>query len=289
MELEVEVMSREIVQPSSPTPDRLRHYQLSFLDQIAPQVYMPFILFYPEICVTEANKIKASHHLKESISKALTYFYPLAGRIRSRSSDNPFVDCNDEGIPFVKAKVKCQISDVIKDPIPLELNKLLPFINIYDAVELPLGIQFNVFECGGIGVGVCMSHIVGDALSLVAFVNTWAAIARGEKELVLPEFASASLFPPRIRPGYNPNIPASIPQSIKKLRYRRLVFTASKIEEIRGKYADNSSSNNPKLPTRVEALSAFIWSRFAASTEDEDMAKFECDEELLAYIAPKAY
>ncbi|KAK6252392.1 hypothetical protein QUC31_014112 [Theobroma cacao] len=258
MKLEVEVISKEIVQPSSPTPDRLRRYQLSFLDQLTPSIYNPLVLFYPEICDSQANKIKTSDQLKQSISKALTYFYPLAGRM----IDNLSVDCNDEGIPFLAARVKCQLLDVIKNPVPCELNKLLPF-EVHDPEEFLLGIQFNIFDCGGIGVGVCISHKVGDALSFFTFVNMWAAIARGESKVMAPEFGSASLFPPRRLSGYSPSIPPPKETIITK----RFVFTASKIEEIRGKYADYSSLETQTRPTRIEALSAFIWSRFADATD----------------------
>ena len=80
MKLEVELISKEIVKPSSPTPDQLRRYQLSFIDQLTPPLYNPLVFFYPEICDTQANKTKTSDQLKLSISNALTYFYPLAGR-----------------------------------------------------------------------------------------------------------------------------------------------------------------------------------------------------------------
>ncbi|OMO81406.1 Transferase [Corchorus olitorius] len=257
MKLEVEVVSKEIIHPSSPTPDRLRSYQLSFLDQVMPPVYNPWVMFYPEKCDTEANKIKTSDQLKQSISKALTYFYPLAGRM---SSNDMSVDCTDEGIPFLEALIKCQLSDAIRNPVPSELNKLLPFSLYKDHEELLMGIQLNIFECGGIGVGVCISHKIGDALSFFAFINLWAAIARGEKKLVAPQFGSASLFPPRDLSGFNP----SIPKPKEKLVDKRFVFSGSKIEEIKGKY---TSLENQRHPTRVEALSTFIWSRFAAVIE----------------------
>ncbi|XP_022734807.1 vinorine synthase-like [Durio zibethinus] len=259
MKLEVAVISNYIVKPSSPTPDRLRRYQLSFLDQLTLTIYNPLVLFYPAICDTQANKIHTSDKLKHSISNALTYFYPLAGRIMENQL---FVDCNDEGIPFLEARVKCQLSDVIKNPVPCEINKLLPF-KLHDANEIPLGIQFNIFDCGGIGIGVCISHKIGDALSFFTFVNMWAAIARGERKLVAPEFVSASLFPPRDLSGFKP----SISQTKEQIVTKRFVFTASKIEEIREKYADNSRFGNQTRPTRIEALSAFIWSRFVTATE----------------------
>ncbi|PPD79738.1 hypothetical protein GOBAR_DD23345 [Gossypium barbadense] len=252
MQLKVQVISEEIVKPSSPTADRLRRYQLSFLDQLNASFYNALVYFYPKICDTEANKITVSNRLKHSISNALTYFYPLAGRI---TDDQLFVDCNDEGIPFLEVGVECQLSDVLNNPIPKELNKLLPF-EFHGAKKIPLGIQFNVFDCGGIAVGVCISHKIGDALSFFSFVNMWAAIARGETNLIAPEFKSASLFPPRDLWGYTPG--ASLIKKGQTIT-KRFVFCATKVEEIRRKYAENT---NQTRPTRVEALSAFIWERF---------------------------
>ncbi|XWS34644.1 hypothetical protein CRYUN_Cryun21dG0055400 [Craigia yunnanensis] len=260
MKLKVEVVSKEIIKPSSPTPDQLRHYQLSFLDQISPPVYNPLVLFYP---MTKSNiqvkKTKVIDHLKQSMSDALTYYYPLAGRI----NDNLFVDCNDEGIPFVEAQVKCKLSDVLENPVPNELNKLVPFV-LDNAEELPLGIQFNVFDCGGIGIGACISHKIADALSFFTFLNTWAAFSRGDHEssIVSPEFVSAKLFPPKSTLGYEPRVGISTERIVTK----RFVFSASKIQEIRAKYAKSTAcAGDQKGPSRIEALSAFLWSRFVAS------------------------
>ncbi|WRX15446.1 hypothetical protein QQP08_007933 [Theobroma cacao] len=260
MKLEVEVMSKEIIKPSSPTPDQLRHYQLSFLDQISPPVYNPLVLFYPMTeCNIQVNKTKITDHLKQSMSNALSYFYPLAGRIK----DNRLVDCNDEGIPFLEAQVKCKLSDILENPAPSELNKLLPFV-LDDAEELPLGIQFNIFDSGGICIGVCISHKLADALSFFTFVNTWAAIARGESYIVSPEFASAKLFPPKSTLGFEPRTGISTERIVTK----RFVFTASKIQEIKAKYTKSTASaENQKGPSRIEALSTFIWSRFVAATK----------------------
>ncbi|XVE74861.1 hypothetical protein DITRI_Ditri12bG0052300 [Diplodiscus trichospermus] len=261
MKLKVEVMSKEIIQPSSPTSDQLRHYQLSFLDQISPPVYNPLVLFYQMTkCNTQVYKIKVIHQLKQSLSNALTYFYPLAGRING----NVFVDCNDEGIPFVEAQVKCKLSDFLENPVPSELNKLLPLV-LDDAEALPLGIQFNVFDCGGIGIGVCISHKIADALSLFTFVNTWAAISRGDQSCIMsPEFVSAKLFPPKSISGFEPRTGISTERIVTK----RFVFSASKIQDIKAKYAKSAASNgNQEGPTRIEALSTFIWSRFVASTK----------------------
>ncbi|KAL4279419.1 hypothetical protein GQ457_03G008750 [Hibiscus cannabinus] len=104
----------------------------------------------------------------------------------------------------------------------------------------------TLFDCGGIGVGLCISHKIGDALSYFTFLNTWAAVARGDKKkIVLPEFVSAKIFPP---------LNVSVPEP-----------PSGPTKEIREKYA----AENGIRPSRIEALSAFIWSRFIASTKEK--------------------
>ncbi|KAK0573450.1 hypothetical protein LWI29_008176 [Acer saccharum] len=157
--------------------------------------------------------------------------------IRGRIKDNTLIDCggdNDGGIPFTEATVNCSLSDVIQNPVPAELNKLLPFPELDDgADEIPLVVQFNNFKCGGIGIGVRLSHKIGDAssLNLSGFKPTTGII----KENIIT---------------------------------KRFAFSASKIEEFRAKYTDQSFENL-KRPSRVEALSAFLWSRFVASKKKE--------------------
>lgn len=257
MKLEVEVISTETIKPSSPTPQHLGHYQLSFLDQISPPVYNPLVLFYTadDEINNNNNTETLGNFIKQSLSEVFTCFYPLAGRIHK---DNNFIECNDEGIPFKKARVKCQLLHLLQNPNPNELNKLLPF-DLAEAKELPIGIQFNIFDCGGIGLGICISHKVGDAQSFFTFVKSWAATARGEKHTVRVEFVSATLFPPKNILGFEPSTGITKENVVTK----RFVFAAPKIEEIRSNYTHSESCT----PSRVEALSAFIWSRFVAATK----------------------
>ncbi|KAB1222671.1 Vinorine synthase [Morella rubra] len=93
--LKVEVISKEIVKPSFPTSDHLHHYQLSFNDQMSPPIYNPMTLFY----ASKGDVQDISTRLKNSLSKILTLYYQLAGRLK----DNNFINCNDEGIPFLEA------------------------------------------------------------------------------------------------------------------------------------------------------------------------------------------
>jgi shikimate O-hydroxycinnamoyltransferase len=44
--MEVQIISQEIIKPSAPTPHHLRTYKLSGKDHIAALAYVPVILFY---------------------------------------------------------------------------------------------------------------------------------------------------------------------------------------------------------------------------------------------------
>ncbi|XP_065874658.1 stemmadenine O-acetyltransferase-like, partial [Euphorbia lathyris] len=262
MKLEIEVLSKEIIKPSSPTPNHLRHYKLSFLDQISPPVYHPFILFYPTDFESKLSNLEKYNLLKQSLSEVLEYYYPLAGRIK----DNRFVDCNDEGILYFQAKVSCKLSLVLENPVPTEMKKLLPF-ELDEAQELPLGVQFNVFECGGICIGLCISHKIADALSCLTFMKNWAKITCGDEDIVRQEFISDTVFPQKDISGYNP----ANGISKETVATKKFLFSANSVQSLRENYAARTSSDNQKPPSRIEALSVFIWSRFMAAKSEKDL------------------
>ncbi|XP_062112587.1 stemmadenine O-acetyltransferase-like [Humulus lupulus] len=282
-EVEVEVISNEIITPSSPTPSHLRHYQLSYLDQISPQTYNPLVLFYEldddyqDHHNGSINIDQISNKIKNSLSEVLTLYYPLAGRVKN----NRFVDCNDEGIPYSVARVKSpsHLSDAINNPLPKELNKFLPFNELYPLNEFPLGVQLNIFERGGVAVSLCLSHQLGDALSCIMFVKSWAAIARGQGDRVVrPEFVSAELFPPVDVLKYDPN--ATITKNVIS---KRFVFEAKTIEAIRLNYEEKTRLEGERRPSRVEALSAFIWTRFVAATTSNNVDEHHSAESVSVY------
>ncbi|XP_062110563.1 stemmadenine O-acetyltransferase-like [Humulus lupulus] len=278
--VEVVVSNNEIIKPSCPTPDHFRHYQLSLLDHLSPQAYNPFVLFYElddddnddhQDHESVINEI--SNKIKNSLSEVLTLFYPLAGRVKN----DRFIDCTDEGVPYTVAQVKspCHLSQAIKDPLLSEHCNFLPF-GMNELNEFALGVQLNVFERGGIAIGLCISHMIADALSCTTFIKTWAAIARGEaNHIPHPNFVSAKLFPALDGPKFDPNNVIS-----SNVISKRFVFEGPTIEAIRSKYEKKTSleMEGERRPTRVEALSAFIWSRFVAATScdnDEHYAKTE--------------
>ncbi|KAK9119973.1 hypothetical protein Scep_018066 [Stephania cephalantha] len=246
MAINVEIFSKETIKPSSPTPSHLKTHTLSFLDQLGPPIFLPIILYY-----TKPNTSATTASLKESLSKCLTKFYPLAGRIK----DEIYVDCNDAGVDYLESKVtNCSLSYVLTNPNIESLVQLLPCKPYSpetkkESSESPLLlVQVNYFDCEGIAIGVCVWHRVGDTCSLNTFVNGWSATARGDHEAITPQFDLASIFPPRDLPGGVSNA---------KLVAKRFVFNASNMEKLKEKLRKDS---NVVSATRVEAVSAFLTS-----------------------------
>lgn len=191
----MEIISRDTVRPSSPTPDHLKSFKLSILDQFSPAVYIPVVLFYSNI--RHGSEATVSHHLKTSLSDTLTRFYPLAGRIR----DNICINCDDDGVEFLEARVSggTGLMDILERPDPDALVRFLPvrLVSSEAYSGCLLLVQANFFERGGLAIGISMSHKLADASTLSTFIKSWARSAcDGTTELAPPDFTAASVFPP---------------------------------------------------------------------------------------------
>ncbi|KAK2637884.1 hypothetical protein Ddye_025679 [Dipteronia dyeriana] len=99
MEINVEVISREMIKPTTSTHDR---YSFSFLDQNNPTWYVPFIYFYSVDHKLSKNEI--SNHLKISLSRVLNHYYPLVGIVNEN-----FIDCKNGGVLLLEAQVNCHL------------------------------------------------------------------------------------------------------------------------------------------------------------------------------------
>ena len=70
-------------------------------------------------------------------------------------------------------------------PLGSHATNQIPYA-LDNIVDLVLTIQVNILECGGIAIGVCISHKVVDALSMVMFVNGWAAVTHRDADVLCP-------------------------------------------------------------------------------------------------------
>ncbi|PON64754.1 Transferase [Parasponia andersonii] len=248
----VEIVRRETINPSSPTPPNLKIFKLSFLDQIAPPVYTSLVLFYPTKHNTDdINTI--SDHLKKSLSEGLSRFPQLAGRIDS--NDTTAIECTDEGAPYVEAKFNGALSTFLDHPNEEELDQFIP--TTFESGEAATGplllVQATFFDCGGLAIGICISHKFADAATLSIFLKSWARGGGLEERRTI--FATRVTGPPN-GPGFP--LPGGRSTGVKvKIEpvSKRYVFDKSKIAALKAKAA----SDGVKQPTRVEVVTALVW------------------------------
>ncbi|KAH7556972.1 hypothetical protein JRO89_XS11G0022300 [Xanthoceras sorbifolium] len=253
--MEVHIISREIVKPSSSTPSHLRTYKLSRIDQLNFDISLPAFFFY-------SSAPKNSDHLKKSLSETLTYYYPFAGRVR----DHLTIDCDDYGVSFIQASIAGDMSKLLTRPDFDLLEQLLPYKQ-HELLtsQFNMAIQLNYFSCGGFAICACFKHVIADASAAVSFMRSWSRIACGDNDLksedVVLDFTS--IVPPhQDQSVLSTNINSrELPNSSTEIVLKRFVFDGSKIAALREKI-DNQST------TRFEAVFALMWGAATAAKRD---------------------
>ncbi|XP_059311263.1 acetyl-CoA-benzylalcohol acetyltransferase-like [Lycium ferocissimum] len=250
--LEIQIQTRKMLKPSTPTPNHLQSLKLSLFDQTAPPLYVPILFHYLS---TSEGIIEICDKLQKTLAETLTKFYPLAGRFRK---DDLSIYCNDKGVEYVETKVNVDLAEFLNEGPKIELlNNLLPWCVPPDSDQPSsplLGVQVNIFNCGGLVIGIQISHVLTDAFTLATFVNEWAHISQTgtTKANYLPSFSHLpSLFPTRVPSG-----PQFSPTSDRgaKIVTRRFMFDALTIEKLKS----NSSATSRK-PTRAVVIMSLIW------------------------------
>ncbi|PPS02178.1 hypothetical protein GOBAR_AA18488 [Gossypium barbadense] len=194
--------------------------------------------------------------LKQSLSKTLSFFPPLAGRLYTDPNGSIYIACNDAGVEFHHSTCATSfIRDVIAPVyVPELVNEFFSFdktVSYQGHFKPIMAIQFTELP-DGIFIGCSINHAVTDGTSFWNFFNTYAEICRKisnndpsiEKISRQPEFSrdsvlisSAILKVPKGGPKvtFNVNEP---------LRERIFSFCREAILELKAKA---NSNNKDKL------------------------------------------
>lgn len=189
--MKINVISNKLIKPSTPTPQSLNPYKISFTDEFCPPMNVRILLFYPSGSIHIPN-------LELSLPQILPRFYPLAGRF---IKEEHLVDCSDQGAEFIEAKAAAVESmDLVRTMESHHLNRLLPrhFYELDESAATPLlSVQATHFNCGGTAIGISVSHRIFDGSSLETFVLAWSEHCGGgaAAAAIAPSFDSPSLFP----------------------------------------------------------------------------------------------
>ncbi|KAI3866296.1 hypothetical protein MKW98_007951 [Papaver atlanticum] len=208
-------------------------------------------------------------NLKKSLSETLSHFDPLAGTI---TKENQSILCDDYGVEFLETRVDVKLSNVLKHHVDGCILNRFVSTNLHYNNEsgnsrdnlLQVVVQVNIFDCGGMVIGVSVLHKIADAATASTFVSAWArtnALRTNAEcknvELITPSFDSASLFPPKEVPSFV--LSSQTNQEDNDIVFKRFVFDSSKIN-----------------PTKVETVSALLWkcvSKVAGKAEPAEPSK----------------
>ncbi|KAK4713914.1 hypothetical protein R3W88_019821 [Solanum pinnatisectum] len=260
------LISKKIIKPSSPTPLSHRIKKHSIFDQLNPCSYMSFGMFFPKQYnpTLSVDPTHISTVLEASLSRALTSYYPLAGTIRD---DGLHVECNDVGAKFLQVKIDCPMSEINHSSTEAEdivFPKDLPWTPSKENLVVA---QLNHFNCGGIAIGLCVSHKIVDGSSMTNFINHWSTMARNPSALIPSfQFVGGSIFPPLSSP-----IAEAILQSKTRGNHpcisNKYFFSRSKINSLKAMIAAESETKSSSIdPSSVEAASAFVYKCIASNS-----------------------
>ncbi|CAN1328583.1 Shikimate O-hydroxycinnamoyltransferase [Linum perenne] len=276
--MEVKVIESTIVQPlekeTNKPSDRL---WLSNLDLVHSRIHLPALYLYNQVenarifdaKAVETERFFEAGLLKEALRRVLVLFYPIAGRFVRDEKGRLGVECNGEGVLFVEAETDFRLSQVGESAPNSELLKLVPRIDYSQEISSDplLLLQVTRFRCGGVSLGLGISHRLADGVSTASFINAWSNMARGLPPTALPFLDRTHLRarnPPSPKfhhPEYdspptiinNPVQPSPIP---KPTSTTIIKFTPTQLSSLRAK-AENP--DNDVRYTTHQILSAHIW------------------------------
>ncbi|XP_058734812.1 spermidine hydroxycinnamoyl transferase-like [Vicia villosa] len=255
------------VRPSEPT--------LSEWDQFGIITHVPTIYFYrpPQNWLTPPIKIATT--LKDSLSKVLVHFYPLAGRLQWKTNGRFELECNAKGAQFIEAESSSTLSDFrdFSSSSKNDYRNLFPFVDYTLPIEeLPLVIiQLTNFKCGGISISMLVSHAVVDGRSASHFFCEWAQLARGEPLNRVPFLHSNMLNDGKPCNGVKEwnfselpvllgNLKSNVEKKRNKTTVAKVKVSKIQVEKLR-KIANESwnKSSNDRSYSRYETITGHLW------------------------------
>ncbi|KAK4778168.1 hypothetical protein SAY87_018355 [Trapa incisa] len=189
--------------------------------------------------------IPSSHSLlsliRLGLSRALTYFPPLAGRLITDHKGHVYITCNDAGAELLHARAdNMSVADILLPKhVPKSVNKLFALDRTvsYEGHFKPI-LAVQVTELSdGVFIGCSVNHAVMDGTSFWNFFNTFADVCRDGVRRVssVPDFSRESvLISPAILklPDGGPTVSFNQNESLKE---RIFSFSRESILQIKDK------------------------------------------------------
>ncbi|KAL8142446.1 hypothetical protein V2J09_015478 [Rumex salicifolius] len=267
---DVKIKRKQTVKPAEDTWQGV--VTLSELDQVAGAAYVPTVYFYSKPGGTGGGT-SIAETLKEALSRALVAYYPLAGRLNKvEESGRLELHCNAEGAELIEAESSSRLEDFGDFSVTQKFQHLIPFVDPSKPLcQQPLYLaQITHLSCGGVCLGMMISHAVADGSGLLYFINDWARLARGEPLEGLPCHDRTVLRagePPKDTHRFEDTMSQlssllvsqqSISEEPKETDMAMLPLSKAQVDKL--KKAANEQIEFGRRPySRYEVLAAHIW------------------------------
>ncbi|KAK7401445.1 hypothetical protein VNO78_12937 [Psophocarpus tetragonolobus] len=210
--------------------------------------------------------------ITKALSKALFYYYPLAGKLVKHGDGKLRINCTSDGVPFQEVICNCNLSSLnYLDNDDVEIAKHFgidfPFEDEHGNQYL-MALKLTKFLCGGFICAWGVNHAVIDGTGKVQFLVALSELAAGESEpSVKPVWERERLV------GKITSHPLGIPMDnayaavsplMPTTDYSHACFRVNKESITRLKRSlmediDHSAVALKKRFTTFECLAAYIW------------------------------
>ncbi|XP_052188314.1 BAHD acyltransferase DCR [Diospyros lotus] len=187
--------------------------------------------------------------LKKGLSRTLSRFPPLAGRLTTDADGYVYITCNDAGVDFVHANAaRISITDVLSPTdVPDPVKEFFAFDRTvsYQGHFRPI-LAVQVTELAdGVFIGCAANHAVTDGTSFWNFFNTFAEVCRGATRVSRPpDFSRDSVLISQAvlrLPDGGPKVTFSLDAP---LRERIFSFSRESILKLKGKVNNRKWTEN---------------------------------------------
>ncbi|KAK8520070.1 hypothetical protein V6N12_004032 [Hibiscus sabdariffa] len=250
----------EFVTPAKPTP-REQKLLSDIDDQASLRFQVPLIFFYRQEPSMEGKH--PAEVIRTALAQTLVLYYPLAGRLREGANGKLIVDCNGEGVMFIKADADVtleQFGDALQPPFPCFDELLFDVPGSQGILNCPLLlIQVTRLNCGGFIFAIRLNHTMADAPGLKQFVSSVAVMARDESTHLIPRpvwerHLLDARDPPRVTCTHHEydQVEASLP--LDNLVQRSFFFGPTQVSLLR-----RLLPMHLRYCTKFELLTASLW------------------------------
>ncbi|KAM0848621.1 hypothetical protein ACQ4PT_054284 [Festuca glaucescens] len=261
----VQVVSRRLVKASYPS---IEPHVLAFsnLDLFSNAVQGSVICVYPKpASASDFNAVVAT--FEAHLPRYLNYFYPMAGRIVvDPSSGVPELHCYNQGAELIVGDAGVELWSLDWGLSEGSLKR----IQLQHAQEVVLSVQLVSFTCGGFAVVWATNSLIGDGNVGAMLVRMWSELVRTGSISGGGPTHDRSVFGPRDPPTYGPSVAGMFMPWDHENEVNALTAEESFVERLYyveerdiTMLREKASSIESGVPTRVQALSAYLWMALA--------------------------